>query len=241
MRRMRPPMSETRRSLAFALPTTRRRSISARSWSACGVCGQASARTISARRFRGLGVDVFLGQASFSGSRQVRVGDKTLEFAKACIATGSRAAIPLIPGLDQAGALTNETVFTLTELPRRLAVIGAGPIGVELAQSFARFGSEVTLIEGAAGILIREDRDAAEVVERSLQRDGVKTLLRSTASQVTVEGHERIVQVRSQKDGATSEVRVDRILVAAGRTPNVENLGLETAGRRVRQPERRGG
>ena len=192
----------------------------------------------SARRFRGLGVDVFLGQASFSGSRQVRVGDKTLEFAKACIATGTRAAIPLIPGLDQAGALTNETVFTLTELPRRLAVIGAGPIGVELAQSFARFGSEVTLIEGAAGILIREDRDAAEVVERSLQRDGVKTLLRSTASQVTVEGHERIVQVRSQKDGATSEVRVDRILVAAGRTPNVENLGLETAG--VEYDNRRG-
>jgi pyruvate/2-oxoglutarate dehydrogenase complex dihydrolipoamide dehydrogenase (E3) component len=184
----------------------------------------------SAKRFSDLGVDVYLGQATFTGKRTLRVGDKELAFSRACIATGTRAALPPIPGLGQARPLTNETVFTLTELPRRLAVIGAGPIGVEMAQAFARFGSEVTLIEGASGVLVREDRDAAEIVERSLQKDGVTLLLRTFATRVTVEGDESVIRAESQVDGAVTEIRSDRILVAAGRVPNAENLGLAEAG-----------
>ncbi|RMF70697.1 MAG: FAD-containing oxidoreductase, partial [Planctomycetota bacterium] len=116
----------------------------------------------SARRFRDLGVDVFLGDARFTGRDTVEVAGQTLRFARACIATGARPAAVPIPGLAEAGFLTNETVFSLTEMPRRLAVLGAGPIGCELAQTFARFGAEVTLIDLAPQILIREDRDAAE-------------------------------------------------------------------------------
>ena len=192
----------------------------------------------SVRRFSGLGVDVFLGQATFAGGRTVRVGEKTLEYSKACIATGTRAAFPPIPGLQEVGALTNETIFSLTELPRRLAVIGAGPIGVEMAQSFARFGSKVTLIQGGSGILTREDRDAAEIVEQSMRRDGITMLFNSTASGVTVDADETVVQVESTSDGSIGEIRVDRILVAAGRVPNVEDLGLDRA--EVNYDRRRG-
>src|SRR5690606_33769355 len=99
---------------------------------------------------------------------------KKLTFSKACIATGARAVELPIPGLHESGVLTNESVFSLTELPARLAVIGAGPIGVELAQAFARLGSQVTLLEQERQILGREDRDAAELVQRSLERDGIE-------------------------------------------------------------------
>ena len=184
----------------------------------------------SAQRFTDLGVDVFLGQGSFTGPKALRVGETELSFSKACIATGTRAAIPDIPGLDQARPLTNETVFTLTELPRRLAVIGGGPIGVELAQSFARFGSEVTLFECGDGVLNREDRDAAECVERSLERDGVRILRRTRATGVALDGGESVIQTESEGVAGTGEIRADRILVAVGRVPNVEQLGLSDAG-----------
>ncbi|MDH3718780.1 MAG: FAD-dependent oxidoreductase, partial [Planctomycetota bacterium] len=128
----------------------------------------------SAARFQSLGVDVFFGQASFSGPDTVQVGKAMLRFKKAVIATGGRASAPPIPGLDSVDILTNENVFSLTELPRRLGVIGAGPFGCELAQSFARFGSEVHLFATQRGILPREDSDAGEIVERSLIRDSVQ-------------------------------------------------------------------
>src|SRR5687767_208744 len=111
----------------------------------------------SAERFRGLGVDVFFGSARFAGDDVVEVDGKRLRFARAVIATGARAAAPPIPGLEETGYLTNETVFSLTALPRRLAVVGAGPIGCELAQAFARLGAEVQLVEVAPQILIKED------------------------------------------------------------------------------------
>ena len=133
-------------------------------------------RNDSARRFRELGVDVFLSKGRFSGPDTVEAAGKTLRFKKAVIATGARAAVPPIPGLTDAGYLTNETIFNLTELPGRLAVIGAGPIGCELAQAFARFGSRVYLIEAQHGILPNEERDAAEIVLRALVRDGVTLL-----------------------------------------------------------------
>ncbi len=117
----------------------------------------------SAKRYRDeLGVDVFIGEGKFTGKSTVEVGGSRLRFAKACIATGARAVVLPIPGLAESGVLTNETVFSLTELPKRLAVIGAGPIGCEMAQAFARFGSQVTLFETECKILIREDQDAAK-------------------------------------------------------------------------------
>ena len=191
----------------------------------------------SAARLKGLGVDVFLGQAEFCGPRRLRVGESLLDFSKACVATGTKAAVPPIPGLHEANPLTNETVFTLTEMPRRLAVIGAGPIGVEMAQSFARFGSDVTLIEGAEGVLIREDRDAAGIVQKALERDGIKVALSTKVTAVVVDGDETVIAGESS-DGELAEFRVDRVLVAAGRVPNVSGLGLDEAG--IRFDERLG-
>ena len=183
----------------------------------------------SASRFRELGVDVFLGEARFSGRETVEVGGRTLSFARACIATGTRAAEPAIPGLAEAGYLTNETVFSLTELPRRLAVVGGGPIGCELAQTFARFGSRVVQIEKAGRVLGRDDPEAAAIVQRSLERDGVELLLQSQATEVRASGAEKRLIVRGPEQ-RERELVVDEILVAVGRTPNVEGLGLETSG-----------
>ena len=128
----------------------------------------------SAARFKSLGVDVFLGDARFTGRDSIDVGGARLRFSRATIATGARATAPPIQGLAEAGYLTNETVFSLSDLPRRMVVIGAGPIGCELAQTFQRFGSQVTLLEVAPQILIREDRDAAKLIETALTRDGVR-------------------------------------------------------------------
>lgn len=182
----------------------------------------------SAARLRNLGVDVFFGEGRFTGSDSVVVDGKTLRFRKAVIATGGRAAAPPIEGLQEAGYLTNETVFSLTELPRRLAVIGAGPIGCELAQAFARFGAEVALLEAAPQILIREDRDAAAIVEKALRGDGVRLHLGVTITGVRLTGAEKVVHW--EEEGAPTALRVDDVLVAAGRAPNVDGLGLESAG-----------
>jgi pyruvate/2-oxoglutarate dehydrogenase complex dihydrolipoamide dehydrogenase (E3) component len=183
--------------------------------------------TDSADRFRSLGVDVFLGQARFTARDAVEVGGKTLRFARAVIATGTRAAHPPIAGLEQAGFLTNETVFTLTELPRRLAVLGAGPVGCELAQAFARLGAEVTLLGDRPQLLPREDRDAAALVEKSLRRDGVRLLLGGKVVAVERRGAEKVLRIEG---GTAGEVTADEILVGVGRRPNVEGLGLESAG-----------
>lgn len=181
----------------------------------------------SAQRFTDLGVDVYLGAAKFSGPDTVEVGGQTLQFAKAVIATGARAAAPEIAGLDQVPYLTNETLFSLTELPKRFGVIGAGPIGCEMAQSFARFGSEVYLIETANGLLPREDREAAGIVRAALERDGVKIVRAKNPRLARSPGG---VRMQVEVDGRGLEVEVDQLLVAVGRAPNVEGLGLETVG-----------
>lgn len=180
--------------------------------------------TDSTNRFRGLGVDVFLGEGRFTGPDAVEVGGKTLSFRKAVIATGARAAPPDVPGLADVGYLTNETVFALTELPRRLAVIGAGPIGCELAQAFARFGAQVSLIGKPPQVLPREDADAAALVESGLRRDGVTLLLGKTVLSAARDGPDVVLRL----DGG--ELRVDAVLVGVGRKPNVEGLNLEAAG-----------
>ena len=122
----------------------------------------------SAERFRGLGVDIYLEEARFINSNTVEVAGERLEFKKAIIATGARAASPPIPGLTETGFLTNETVFALTDLPRRLIVIGAGPIGCELAQSFSRLGSKVSIITDSDALLPREDRKQPRFLPGSL-------------------------------------------------------------------------
>jgi pyruvate/2-oxoglutarate dehydrogenase complex dihydrolipoamide dehydrogenase (E3) component len=189
----------------------------------------------SAARFRSLGVDVYLGQGAFTGPNTVTVAGKTLRFRRAVIATGARAARPSIPGLAEAGFLTNETVFSLTELPPRLAVIGAGPIGCELAQSFARFGSRVHLLGNHPQILPREDRDAALRVAKALQRDGVELTLSCQIARVEKRGHEKVVHLTCGQE--RREIVVDALLVGAGRVPNVEGLNLDAAGVRYEGTE----
>jgi pyruvate/2-oxoglutarate dehydrogenase complex dihydrolipoamide dehydrogenase (E3) component len=184
----------------------------------------------SALRFRDeLGVDVFLGEARFASAREVEVDGRRLRFAKAVIATGARAALPPIPGLAQARPHTNETIFELRERPRRLAVIGGGPIGAELAQAFGRLGCEVTLLEAGARLLPREDADAAEIVQRRLAAEGVQLRLGVSVEQVELRGGTRVLRVRAG-DGPVTEVLADAILVAVGRAPNVEDMNLESAG-----------
>jgi len=180
------------------------------------------------RRFTSLGVDVFLGEGRFVGPDAVEVGGKRLRFRRAVIATGARAAAPPIPGLAEAGYLTNETIFNLTELPERLVVIGGGPIGCEMAQSFARFGSRVTLLDKDGHVLPREDADAAAIVQQAMLRDGVRLEFNTKVLEVTRRGAERLIAYDS--GGQQKEAAADQILVAAGRAPNVEGLGLDSAG-----------
>ena len=184
--------------------------------------------TDSAKRFKELGVDVFIGEGRFTSADTVAVGGKTLQFSKAAICTGARAAAPPIQGLEEAGYLTNETIFSLTELPPRLAVIGAGPIGCEMAQSFSRFGSQVCLFERTTHILPREDADAAEIVQGRMAKDGVCFVFDSHVTRVETRGKEKIICY--DMNGGQQELVVDEILVGIGRAPNVEHLGLETVG-----------
>lgn len=181
-----------------------------------------------AARFTELGVDVYLGDGRFTGRDTVEVGGATLRFKKAVIATGARAAAPPIPGLAEAGYLTNETIFSLTSLPRRLVVLGGGPIGCELAQAFARFGSGVTLLEMGAQILGREDPVAARVVQRALEQDGVDVVTEAKTDMVAREGDEHVLAL--EVGGARRELRADALLVGIGRKPNVDGLGLDQAG-----------
>ncbi len=187
------------------------------------------AREDSARRYQGeLGVDVYLGSARFEDGETIGVEGRRLRFRKAVIATGARAAEPPIEGLASAGYLTNETVFELTSRPRRLGVIGAGPIGCELAQAFRRLGSEVVLFDASSHVLPREDADAAELVEARFRREDIRLLLGASIEKVERRGGEKVVRVAHEGQG--QEVVVDEILVGVGRLPNVEGLGLEAAG-----------
>lgn len=183
----------------------------------------------SAKRYREeLGVDVFLGSACFTGPDTIEVGGEVLRFRRAVIATGARAAIPDVPGLAASGYLTNETVFNLTTRPRRLAILGAGPIGCEIAQAMRRFGCEVTMFERAERILSREDPEAAAVLTEILQREGIRLV--TGAELHSVERREGGKTIRFTAAGETGGVVVDEILVGVGRRPNVENIGLEEAG-----------
>ncbi|MCC5616851.1 mercuric reductase [Nostoc sp. CHAB 5836] len=182
----------------------------------------------SAARFSSLGVDVFLGSGRFASQNTVEVGDKTLRFKKAVIATGARAAQPSIPGIEKAGYLTNETVFSLIQRPERLAVIGGGPIGCELAQALGRLGSEVVLFHSGSHLLNKEDTEAAKILQKVLINEGIRVVLDSKLEEVvTVTEGKRLY---FSSNGHRDSVTVDEILVGAGRSPNVEALNLESVG-----------
>jgi len=173
----------------------------------------------SARRFRDeLGVDVFQGRARFQAPDMVEVGGQQLQFRRAVIATGASPSLPPIPGLAESSPHTNESIFTLTECPARLVVIGTGPIGCELEH-----------------ILPREDRDASLPVQRALEADGIKLLLRHSIESVRCEGNQRILQVRDEN--GSRELSGDEILVATGRSPKLAGLGLDEIGVEV-DPQR---
>ncbi|WP_211213685.1 mercuric reductase [Desulfomonile tiedjei] len=185
-------------------------------------------RNDSVWRFRDLGVDVFLGSARFTGTDSLDVEGETLRFSKAVIAAGARPADPGIPGLAEAGYLTNETVFSLTAKPDRLAVIGGGPIGCELSQAFARLGCEVFVLHKNAHILDREDPDAAEIVQQQFLKEGIRLILNARLIRVEGENGKKTIYFETA-DGPDS-LSVDEILVGAGRIPNVEDLNLSAAG-----------
>jgi pyruvate/2-oxoglutarate dehydrogenase complex dihydrolipoamide dehydrogenase (E3) component len=179
----------------------------------------------SAARLASLGVDVFLGPASFTAPHAVIVDGRTLPFRRAVIATGSRPAIPAIFGLAGTPHLTSETVFSLTEQPRELIVLGAGAVGCELAQAFALLGTRVTLIDTAPRVLPGEDPDASRILSSSFEALGIRMLTGETVRQVASTATGRVA-INLERRDATA----DALLVAVGRAPNVEGLNLEAAG-----------
>jgi pyruvate/2-oxoglutarate dehydrogenase complex dihydrolipoamide dehydrogenase (E3) component len=187
----------------------------------------------SVTRLTEMGVDVYFGEARFVAPDVVEVAGARLRFVRAVIATGGRAIVPPIPGLQDAGFLTNETLFALTDVPKRLAIIGAGPIGCEMAQTFRRLGSRVTVIDVAEHVLNREDPDAAEIVQRAMQRDGVQLVLGAKVTRVARRDAETVVTV--EQGGHSVEVACDALLVGVGRAPNIEGLNLDAAGVRADQ------
>ena len=185
----------------------------------------------SAQRYsEKLGVDVFMGKAHFTGRNTIEVNGQTLKFTKAVVATGGTAAIPPITGLKQAPYLTNASVFNLTELPARMGVIGAGPIGIELAQAFQRLGSQVTVFSRDGKILPKEDPGAAKAVENALRKDGVTFAYHVTYKGVTSRGGKPPVTLVVEDRHGERALEFDALLIATGRKPTVRGLGLEEAG-----------
>ncbi len=183
----------------------------------------------SVKRYTSLGIYVFLGQGKFIDSSHIEVAGAKLHFSKAVICTGARASAPPIEGLDTVSYHTNETIFSLTERPKRIGVIGAGPIGCEMAQAFARLGSEAYLVKSSSGILDKEEPDAAAIIEKHLVRDAVKILGSGRKLKLSPGGNGGI-RMRVESGDDSYDITVDQLLVATGRAPNVEGLDLEKAG-----------
>ena len=176
-----------------------------------------------------MGVDVFLGEggARFLDERTIAIGDNTIRAKYVLIATGSRPATASTPGIQEAGYLTNEDVFDLQNLPKRLCVAGGGPIGVEMAQAFRRLGSEVTVLQRGPHLIPKDDDDLIALLEKSFADEGIEVCYDTEAASVRVEGEEKVLELKGQRTG---ELRVDEILVAVGRTPNIEGMDLDKAG-----------
>ena len=185
-------------------------------------------RNDSAMNLSRAGIHLFFGTARFCGADAVDVDGMRLRFKKAVIATGSRCMLPDIPGLTECGFLTNETVFDLQSQPESLLVIGGGPLGCELAQVFARFGTRTLIAHSEPLFLPQEERDAAQMVSHALARDGVEMHLNSTVTKVWMEGGQKAAELVN--DGNIATTRVQQILTGIGRTPAVHGLQLEAAG-----------
>lgn len=184
----------------------------------------------SPERFRGLGVEVIFGEGKFIDKKTFEVDGQQLTARAFVIATGSRPAIPSVEGLHSADFLTNEKVFDLKERPNSLVIIGAGPIGCELGQAFSRLGSNVTIISSKSHILPKEEPEAALVVQKQFESEGINILKEVRAEKVEV------VDGKKQVTAGGKNIIVDEILVAGGRLPNVESLNLEVAGVEVGKP-----
>lgn len=183
----------------------------------------------SAPHISELGADVFIGDGQFTGPNTFEVGGRTIEFVKAVIATGSGPAAIPIPGLAEAGYLTNVTLFEQTELPESIAVIGSGPIGSEMAQTLRRFGAEVTMLEIADRIMIREDADAARVVMNQFRKEGIDIKTEVQIKEITVnDAGDKVVHY--EQHGEMRELAIKQILLAVGRKPHIDTLNLEAAG-----------
>jgi pyruvate/2-oxoglutarate dehydrogenase complex dihydrolipoamide dehydrogenase (E3) component len=178
-----------------------------------------------------IGVDVFLGGASFSDDHTLVTGNgDTIRAKYVLIATGSRPATPDVPGLAEAGYLTNEDLFDLQNLPKRLAVLGGGPIGVEMAQAMARLGSSVTVIQRGPHLIPRDDADMIAILEKTFADEGIDVWYDTEAVSVRVENDEKVLELKGNRTG---ELRVDAVLAAVGRTPTIDGMNLDKAGVRA--------
>ncbi|MDQ6758410.1 MAG: FAD-dependent oxidoreductase [Acidobacteriota bacterium] len=175
-----------------------------------------------------LGVEVISGSARFLDSRTVETGSRKLSARFVVIATGSRAAVPKIPGLAAGDYITNETVFSLSRQPRKLAVLGGGPIGIEMAQAFQRLGSEVTVINKEAQILPRDDRELTALLQSSLEQEGVQFVPKSQLTKVQRSGEVLNLQL-STEGSPPSTLQADTLFVATGRDVHTTGLNLEAA------------
>ena len=186
----------------------------------------------SVARYSGLGVECVKGEATIVSPWAVKVktdaGEKTFTTKNIVIATGARPFVPPIPGLAEANPLTSDNVWNLRKLPKRLIVLGGGPIGSELTQCFARFGSEVTQVEMAPRILIREDPEVSDLVTKRFQAEGINVLVNHKAKQVVVENGEKFLVV--ENNGTDKRIAFDEILCAVGRVANLTGFGLEALG-----------
>jgi len=189
------------------------------------------------RRFRGgvekrlqdkENVTIVRAEGRFEGPHLVRAGDHVLEAERIYINTGARAAAPPIPGLEEVPYLTNTTILDLTALPAHLVIIGGGYIGLEYAQAFRRFGSEVTIVERGPQIMGREDRDIAEEALKILGGEGIRVLLGAETQRVARRANG--IEIAVWHDGASETIAGSHLLVAAGRRPNSDRLNLEAAG-----------
>src|SRR5213075_2082540 len=188
----------------------------------------------SQERFESLGVDVFRGEARFVSPHEVEVNGQKLHAENFVIATGSRAAIPKMKGIDAVPYFTNETIFDeLKEKPESLIVLGGGPIGCELAQTFQRLGVQVTIIQRGDQLLPREDRDVAEFLERRLINEGVRIIKNADAHSVATSDAGKVaLEFLDRQSGRVAERTffADALLVAIGRTPNLRSLDLKSVG-----------
>jgi len=181
----------------------------------------------SPERFRSLGINVILEAGRFTGPDTVQAGEHIIKARYFVIATGSRAVVPPIPGLDKSKVFTNETIFGLRQKPDHLLVIGGGPIGIEMAQAHRRLGCKVSVFD-MASILPRDDQSNVEVVRQALVKEGID--LHERVSIKEVKHVDNTVTLVIEKDGMVQEITGSHLLVAAGRAPNTDGLDLEIAG-----------